>query len=90
MAFATSNVHKESAGSLNILVGDWTGSVGDSNGTVVVGGARVYSAWFYDQSSSTPSMMPFPHTVSTSGTLSTVSICYGENVTAGRFIITYK
>ena len=90
MAFATANVRKESAGSLNVLVGDWTGVVGDTAGTVTVGGARVYEAHFYDQSASTPVSVPFPVSMTVSGTLTTVTVNYSKTVNTGRFIIFYR
>ena len=90
MAFATSNVKVVSMGSVNGLVGDWTGLVGDTSASIVVGGARVYLANFYDQTVSTPTNSPFPVSVSTSGELSTVSVNYAEDVTNGRFCILFS
>lgn len=92
MAFATSNVKLESIGSLWSFVGDFTSSVGDADGTVTVGGARVYQAVFYDQSDTTPTTQALPVKVveATTGSTSAITINVSNGVTKGRFLIVYR
>lgn len=90
MAFATSNVQTANMGSLNALVGDFTATAGDADGTVTVGGARIYSAHFYDGNDTTPTTIPLPVKISLSEALSTVTVNVSGGVTAGRFIVIYK
>lgn len=92
MAFATSNVKLESMGSLWVLVGDFTASVGDADGTVAVSGARVYDAKFFDGNDTTPTTIPLSVKVSTNSTsgLSTVTINVSAGASAGRFMIVYR
>lgn len=90
MAFATSNVQTASMGNLLALVGDFTADPGDADGTITVGGARIYSAHFYDGNDTTPTTIPLPVKISLSGILSTVTVNVGGGVTAGRFLIIYK
>lgn len=87
MAFATSNVKRHSAGSLNVLAGDWTSAYADDSGTVTVGGGRVYDANFSAQDAITGEVTELPWTASTSGALTTIT-CYPHDAVAqGRFII---
>ena len=90
MSFATSNVKTASAGNLNVLVGDFTAAVGAADGTITVGGARVYLSHFYDGNDTTPTTIPLPVKISLSGALSTVTVNVSGGVTAGRFIIIYQ
>lgn len=92
MAFATSNIKLESSGSLWNLVGDFTASAGDADGSLSINGARIYQAYFYDQSDATPSqaVLPVKITEATSGTTSTITINVAGGVTRGRFIVVYR
>ena len=92
MAFATSNVKLESDGSLWALVGDFTANVGDADGAVVVGGARVYSSSFMDGSDTTPGagMLPVSVSTNTSTGKSTITVNVSGGVTAGRFKVVYR
>lgn len=92
MAFATSNVKLESIGSLWMMVGDFTANSGDADGTIVVGGARVYDANFIDGNDTTPTTIPLSVKVSTNTTtgLSTVTINVSAGVITGRFLIIYR
>lgn len=92
MAFATSNVKYSSDGDLNRLIGDFTSSVGDADGTVSVGGARVYLAFFYDGTDTTATTQPLPIKISTNTTtgISTITVNVSNGVTAGRFYISYR
>ena len=89
MAFATSNVKSQSMGSLSALAGDWTGTVGDANGTLTVGGTRIYSAQFSNQDAVTGEVTFVPWTASTSGSLTTVTVYNHDTVATGRFLIIY-
>lgn len=92
MAFATSNVKLESEGSMWALVGDFTANKGDADGTVVVGGARVYSTSFIDGSDTTAGAGFLPVSVSTDTTTgkSTITVNVSGGVTAGRFKVAYR
>lgn len=92
MAFATQNVKLESLGSLWLLSGECTSSIGDANGTITVGGNRVYTAQGYDASAITPKGGDLTVSVneSTTGPTSSVSINCSEGITKGRFFIVYR
>lgn len=92
MAFATTNVKLESNGSLWQFVGEFTASVGDADGTVTVGGARVYQALFYDQSDTTPTTQPLPVkiTEASTGKTSTITINVANGVSRGRFLVVFR
>lgn len=92
MAFTTSNVKASNDSDLNRIVGDFTSSVGDADGTITVGGARVYFAQFNDQSDTTPTTQPLPYKISTNTTtgISTITVNVSNGVTAGRFYICYR
>ena len=77
-------------GDLLRLVGDFTPNAGDADGTITVGGARVYLAHFYDQNDTTPTSLPFPVKISLSGALVTITINVSGGATAGRFYICYR
>ena len=88
MAFATSNVRQVSLGSLQGLVGDWTGSAGDDNGTIQVPGGRVWLVHVYNQDNQSQEDRPTPCYVSSSDP-QTVSVANRSDVTNGRFMIIY-
>lgn len=92
MAFATQNIKLESNGSLWQLVGECTSSVGDADGTITVGGNRVYQAYFTDVSDTTPTTQPLPVKVSesTTASTSTITINASNGITKGRFVIVYR
>jgi hypothetical protein len=79
MAFATTNLSRESAGSYNVMRGTWTGTAGDDVGTVA-GGGYALGAEFDTNLSSGPS----------SGSSWTVTVPYHQTVTAGSFAIRFK
>lgn len=88
MAFATSNVRKSAFGDLKVTAGDWTGSVGDANGTLAVEGGRVYLSEFTSQDSSNGPGQEISSFISTTGSNTiTLSIANRQTVAAGRFII---
>lgn len=90
MAFAATNIQKNVFGSLKVTTGDWTGSVGDTPGSVTVEGGRVYLANFSIQDTDSPTTTPAPFSTSgTSGT-QTISVYYHEAVTTGRFLIIHS
>ena len=92
MAFATSNVKLESTGSLWYFVGDCTSSVGDADGTITVGGARVYQAHVYDQSDTTATTQPVPVkiTEATTGSTSAITVNCSNGIIKGRFVIIFR
>jgi hypothetical protein len=87
MAFATANVRKSAFGDLKVTAGDWTGSLGDANGSVAVEGGRVYLAEFTSQDTSNGPGQEIGISVSTSGGVTTVSVANRQTVASGRFII---
>lgn len=90
MAFATANVRRATLGGpLNVTYGDWTGSVGDANGSISVMGGRVYTAIFSIQGTGSPTDDEAAVSVSTTGAVSTITVTYHDTVSAGRFIIVH-
>lgn len=88
MAFATSNVNRDNAGSLNVVRGSWTGTVGDAAGTVEGRGYCV-DAVFQDNNSASPGQN-IPVRISNSSGTWTVTVPYEATVTAGTFSIRFK
>lgn len=88
MAFATANVVRDNAGSTAVMRGTWTGTVGDSAGTVT-GSGYALSADFMDNSSTTPGQEILARISNSSGTW-TVTVPYSQTVTAGTFRIEFK
>lgn len=86
MAFATSNVKKDYFGSLKVITGDWTGSVGDAAGSISVEGGRVYLAEFNQQKTGARQER-VPISVSVGEKTTTISVYNQAEVSAGRFII---
>lgn len=89
MAFTTSNVQKSYFGNLKVLVGDWSGTIGDAPGTIQVEGGRVYISEVTAEGAAQPYQIEIPVSTSTSGSVTTVTI-YNQNTTSGQFIIIYK
>lgn len=93
MAFTTSNVKLSSAGDMWRYVGDWTSAQGDTSGTIVVGGARVYSIDIASQDGDAGVFARNEYSVSTNSTTGKSTITVGLNansVTQGRFSILYR
>ena len=88
MAFATASVGRENGGTVNILRGSWTGSVGDSEGTVT-GRGYATSADFSTNLTSGPDNR-IPARISNSSGVWTVTVPYNQAVTAGTFEIKFK
>ena len=91
MAFATSNIKLESAGSLWNLTGNWTGGVGDASGTITVGG-RVTSLQFYNRDATSQEDRPTPASLSqdTSTGITTITVHNHADVTDGSFSVLYR
>lgn len=89
MAFATSNVRPHNAGSLNVLTADWTSAYGDNNGTVTVGGSRVYFASFSALDATTGELTQVPWTASTTNGITTLTVYPHDAVASGRLIVFY-
>ena len=88
MAFATSNVVRDGGGSVAVMRGTWTGTVGDDVGTVT-GSGHALSAEFRPNTSTSPSDAIQTRISNSSGTW-TVTVPYFETVTAGTFKIEFK
>lgn len=88
MAFATANIVREGSGSSAVMRGTWTGTVGDSAGTIT-GKGYALDAEFFDNSSTTPGQRLIPRISNSSGDW-TVTIPYSQTVTAGTFKIEFK
>lgn len=88
MAFATSNVVRENAGSQNVLRGTWTGTSGDAAGTVT--GSGFCSDARFDANTTTGPSNPIRPTISNSSGTWTVTIPFFETVTAGTYEIKFK
>ncbi len=87
MAFATNNVRRSVFGNLKVTHGDWTGTVGDASGTIVVSGGRVWLVDFSIQDPGSPTEIVPTEVAVASGETSTVTIHNHQTVTRGRFII---
>lgn len=88
MAFAATNVQKDTCGSRKMTTGDWTGSVGDATGSFTVEGGRVYLVDFnIGGAAGSPSQGEASTSWTTSGATTTITVGYHEAVTAGTFII---
>lgn len=88
MAFASANYVRSNAGSLNVLGGTWTGSAGDTEGTVTGKGYAI-NAEFDTNLSTGPSEVLNPRITNSSGTW-TVTVPYSQTVTAGTFTVVFK
>lgn len=89
MAFATTNVRTSSFGDLKVYAGDWSGSQGDSNGSITLSGGRVYLINFTNFDATSQEDRPTPVSVTESSGTITVSVSNQNPVTTGRFIIIY-
>lgn len=88
MAFATANIVRDNAGSTAIMRGTWTGTAGDTAGSVT-GSGYVLSATFTPNTSTGPGQV-IPTRLSNSSGTWTVTVPYQETVTAGTFRIEFK
>lgn len=88
MAFATSNVVRLGSGSMAVMGGTWTGTVGDASGSVT-GNGYCFDATFRPNTSTGPSNAIQTRISNSSGTW-TVTVPYQETVTAGTFKIEFR
>lgn len=88
MAFATANIVRDNAGSTAIMRGTWTGTAGDTAGSVT-GSGYVLAAEFLPNTSTGPGQTVPVRLSNSSGTW-TVTVPYQETVTAGTFRIEFK
>lgn len=86
MAFATTNVVRESSGSQNVFSGTWTAAIGDAAGTITIGNVAL-AADFFQNTTSGARQDRTP--VSGLGS-STLTIYHQGTVTDGRFRIVFK
>lgn len=90
MAFAVSNLRNDTLGSIKVLAGDWTGTAGDADGSLVIATSRVYDVAFRDAGATTPvDIIYATNTAVTTGTTTTLTIPNRETVTRGTFIVFY-
>lgn len=88
MAFSTSNVCRENAGTVNIMRGSWSGVAGDDVGTVTGNGYAI-DAEFDTNDTSTPGEI-IPARISNSAGTWTVTVPYHDTYTNGSFKIEFK
>lgn len=88
MAFASTNYTRVNLGSVVALNGTWTGTVGDSPGTVT-GNGYAFNAEFDTNLSTGPGETLIPRISNSSGTW-TVTVPYSQTVTAGTFNVVFK
>lgn len=89
MAFATSQVYPDVCGTMKVLKGAWSGAAGDAPGSFPVAGGVIHEALFQDMDSTGPTTYIAPTFNSTSGYITTISVCYNQNVTNGRFVVKF-
>lgn len=89
MAFSTSNVQVCYAPPMKIMVGDWSGAIGDSAGTISIGGRYLGSLWFKNDSTTTNNLTTqfFPVVNWDGNVPGTLTIQNTDNVGTGSFII---
>lgn len=89
MAFSTSNVQVCYAPPLKILLGDWSGAVGDAAGSVSIAGQFVGSIWFKNDSTSVNqnTSQIFPKVEWNGSNPGTITVENQDNVTTGSFLI---
>ena len=72
---------------VEMILGDYTHTVGGDNGTIEVGAGKVYAVLMNPQSTTIADTSHGAYSVSTSGAITTVTL-YGDiTVTAGTFCI---
>ena len=77
-------------GGLQMTYGDWTFTANAAADSIVVKGGRVYLAQFTSQDDPGPYDVVVRSSVSTSGSVTTVTVFAHEEVTTGRFMIIHK
>jgi hypothetical protein len=88
MAFSVSNVRRGTIGDLTLVAGDWTGSLGDDNGTYFKQRGRTYLATFTSFDSGNGPRQENPVSVGTNvGNATPVSIGNRNSVSTGRFLV---
>lgn len=89
MAFSTSNVVRDSQGSMNKMRGTWAGLDSDGSNGSVTGTGYATAASFLTNNSAGPENPINARITNSSGTW-TVSVPYTSTVTAGTFEITFR
>jgi hypothetical protein len=87
MAFTVSNAKYSADGELNRYIFDWTGSVGDDDGSITLKGGRVYMCHLYNQDSDGDK--PTPCNISVDSGAITITVGNRSDVTNGRGYISY-
>lgn len=88
MAFATSNLALSNGGNKRVLTGNWSGTVGDTAGSLEIGSGYVSSFDFDPGVSTGPAEKPLV-TASVSNGVTTLSVHYHQTVTSGKFRVEY-
>ena len=87
MPFATARVSRGVQGNHRVVTGEWTGAVGDANGTYDVEGGVIYGCEFLSNITSGPVERVHAAPTSTRGAVPTVPVYTHQAVTAGTFRI---
>ena len=87
MAFATARVSRGVQGNHRVITGEWTGAVGDANGTFDVEGGTIYACDFLSNITTGPVEKVHAAPTSTSGAVTTITVYNHQTVTAGTFRI---
>lgn len=88
MAFSATVRGQSYQGQLRIVYGDWSGVVGDSAGTLSVGGRYMGSLWFKNDPSGTNPTTQFFPVVSWDGNVpGNLTVNNTDNVGVGSFLI---
>lgn len=88
MAFATTNVVARNGGTVRVMTGNWSATVGDTPGTIVIGAANVINAVFDPRLSTGPSESCAIGTSTSSGQ-TTVTVYHKQTVANGVFKIEF-
>lgn len=88
MAFATSNLARESSGTANLMRGSWSGVSGDSYGTITGSGFALTATVMTNNTSGPENAIPCR--ISNSSGTWTVTIPYQSTVTGGTFEVKFK
>lgn len=88
MPFSTTVRHSINlGGGLIMTVGDWSGAYGDAAGTIAVSGGYVVATLFFNMDNDNTTQI-FPKvSLSTSGSVTTLTVQNQDAVTTGRFVI---
>ena len=72
---------------VEMILGDYTHTVGGANGTIAIGAGRVYHVTINNQSTTEAEIPHGAYSVSVSGAINTVTLYANATTTAGTFCI---